>query len=139
MAGMQGGMPVSYVVLCEDLTVQSASNGTAQTYIITPKQYWGLGLNLSDFICGLRIKSSGDSNAGAGVTLTWQWSLDGKTWKTGTTVISEKTTADDYTGSHAVTSEQTPFVRLLASVRDTGTTIQKSSLISVWGYYRFRT
>lgn len=134
-----GSSSVIYLVLCEDLTLQSASDGHAQTHVITPKGNWGLGLNLGDFLAGLRIKSSSDNNAGAGVTLLWQWSLDGKTWKTGSTVIAEKTTVDDYTGSHAVTTEQTPFVRLIASVRDTAMTVQKSANISVWGYYRFRT
>jgi len=131
--------PAVYLVLCEDLTIQSSFNGNTQTHVVTPKAHWGMGFNLSDFIAGLRIKSSSDPNAGAGVTLTWQWSLDGKSWNTGTTVISEKTSTGDYTGTHAVTAEQTPFVRLIVNVRDTAVTAQKSANITVWAYYRFRT
>jgi hypothetical protein len=136
---MKGNPPVLYLILVEDLLVQSASNGAVQTYIITPKQYWGMGVNLAEFLAGLRIRTLTDANAGAGVTVKWEYSLDGKTWKTGSTVITEKTAVDDYTGIHNANSEQTPFVRLKIEVRDTAAAAQKAALISVFAYYKFRT
>ena len=87
--------PAVYVNLCEDLLVASTSTGGVRTIVLTPKQYWGMGLNLAEVTGGLRIRSGFD--VGVGVTLKWQWSLDGKTWKAASaTMITEQTTADDF-------------------------------------------
>lgn len=127
--------PAVYVNFVDDLTATSMAGGQVKTFIATPKKLWGLGLNLAEFTAGLRIKLP-DNNCG--VTIKWQWSLDGHTWTTGATVITEKTAAGDYTGVHNTISEQMPFARLIVEVRDTGATSQKSAVLSVWGYYRYR-
>jgi len=127
--------PAVYLNFFEDVTACSNANGSVRTIVVTPKRVWGLGLNLSDFTAGLRIKQP---DATFGITLKWQWSLDGKTWITGSTVISEKSAANDYAGSHNVVAEQLPFVRLIAEIRDTASAAQKTGQVSIWGYYRFR-
>lgn len=127
--------PAVYVNYCEDLTVESNAQGGVRVTVVVPKRMWGLGLNLGEFVAGLRIKSA---DANCGITLKWQWSLDGKTWKTGATVITEKTANDDYTGLHTAIAEQMPFSRLILEVRDTTLTSQKTASVSVWGYYKYR-
>ena len=127
--------PAVYVNFVEDHLVTSLAAGGTRTFVITPKKYWGMGFNLQDFLAGLQIKSASPN---VGVTLKWQWSLDGRSWNTGATVVTEKTGNGDYTGTHATESEQTPFVRLIAEVRATAGSTQETADVSVWGYYRFR-
>lgn len=71
--------PAVYVNLVEDVVVSSTATGGVRTTVLTPKQYWGMGINLAEVTGGLRIRPGFD--AGVGITLKWQWSLDGKTWK----------------------------------------------------------
>ena len=94
-------------------------------------------MNLESFLAGLRIVK-GDTNFG--VKVIWQYSLDNVNWKDGASdIISEKTTADDYTGTMSTASEMTPYVRLAVSIRDTTAATQVTAVISVWGYYKYRT
>ncbi len=132
--------PAVYITLCEDRVVASNSDGSTRTVVLTPKKFWGLGMNLHELFVGFRIKDSGDSNDGAGVTIKWQWSLDAKTWKTGNDVITMKTNPDDYSGIYGTQAHLAPFVRLIAEVKDATVpaATQKTSMISVWGYFKFR-
>jgi len=129
--------PAVYTTQVEDFLITSNSNGSARDIVITPKKLWGLGLNLESFLAGLRIVK-GDTNFG--VKVIWQYSLDNVNWKDGASdIISEKTTADDYTGTMSTASEMTPYVRLAVSIRDTTAATQVTAVISVWGYYKYRT
>lgn len=131
--------PAVYVNYVEDQLVTSLADGSTRTWVITPKKFWGLGFNLQDFLAGLQIRNASPN---VGVTLRWQWSLDGRNWNTVTSgpgVIAEQTANGDYTGTHATPGEQTPYVRLTAEVRHaTQGSTQETADISVWGYYRFR-
>lgn len=124
-----------YLNFCDDLFVTSLGTGAVQKYLITPKKFFGLGLNLAEFVAGLRIS---DLSASGGVTLKWQWSLDGVIWSDGSTVMSEKTAKGDYRAVFSTTDELLPFVRVILEIRDTTVTAQKTAQVSVWGYYKFR-
>jgi hypothetical protein len=123
-----------YVVNTEDLQVESLGGGAIRKYVVTPKKFWGLAMGSTVFVAGLRI-SELDPNAG--VTVKYQWSLDGAVWQTGSTVVTEKTSPGDYTGEHTTTSEKTPFGRLLVEVRDTTSSNQLTGQISVFEYVRY--
>lgn len=127
--------PAVYLNFCDDLFITSLGTGAAQKYVITPKKFIALGLNLAEFVAGLRI-SNLDTNGG--ITLKWQWSLDGVIWSDGSTVMSEKTAKGDYRAVFSTNDELLPFVRLILEVRDTTAALQKTAQVSVWGYYKFR-
>lgn len=131
-----GTQNAQYICFVEDMTVQSYSNGAGQTFVITPSQYFPMGLNLSALYVGLRIKNP---DATVGVTTKAEWSLDGKNWKSASsTVITEKSAADDYTGGFTAAAEVFPYVRVIVTVRDTALTAMKTAQITVWGYYLYR-
>ncbi len=118
----------------QDITLLSNVDGTVRTTILTPREKWGLPLGLSELLVGLRVS---DLTTNGGVTIKWQWSLDGRTWKTGTTIITEKTSANDYTGDFSAPAERTPFGRVVAEVRDTVASNQISATVTSWGLYRY--
>jgi hypothetical protein len=127
--------PAAYVNLCEDATFVSMATGGVQTHVISPKKQWGMGLNLAELVVGMKMSSG----AGCGVTIKFQWSLDGSKWMTvGTALIPEKTADGDYVGLTASASELLPFVRVIAEVRNPSGADQKSVSLSVWAYYKFR-
>jgi hypothetical protein len=128
------GPKAVYVGVAEDLQVESLALGGVRKYVVTPKKYWGLPMASTQFMAGLRL---GEISSNGGVTVKYQWSLDGVVWKTGATLIPEKTQSDDYTGDHVVGSEKTPFGRLLVEVRDTTSTAQVTAEISVYQYVRY--
>jgi hypothetical protein len=130
--------PAVYINLCEDVLFSSNANGTAQTAVLTPKKYWGLGLNLAELVLGLRVKGL---TSGGEVTVKWQWSLDGSIWMDGSPVGAPRTTdGDSPNGVFNANAEMMPWSRLVLSVRDTaGTPVnQKTAQVSAWAYYKFR-
>lgn len=128
--------PALYLNLCEDMWVYSLGAGGIQRYVLTPKKYWGLGLNLAEVFAGLRIKSP-DNNFG--ITIKWDYSLDGTVFKTSSTaIITEKSTADDYTGIFNTATELPPFGRIVAEVRATTGAAQVGAQVSLWQYLKYR-
>lgn len=124
-----------YLLNCQDRTVESSDGGEARTYVITPKDYWGLGLGMRQFIVGLRINQP--KSPQFRVTLKWQWSLDGQVWVTGPTLLGNITAPGDHKGSLASQSDMLPFGRVVAEVDAASGTAQESALVTVWGLYKF--
>lgn len=129
--------PAVYVNLCTDLYVNSLATGGTNTYVLTPTKYFGLGLNLAEFVACLRISDMAGTNAG--VKLIWQYSFDGSSWKDGDDVITTKTTKGESVGAFSTNLQLTPFVRVALQISQTVTpTTQTTAQVSVWGYYKFR-
>ena len=123
-----------YINLCEDTLFSSNATGTTQTVVLTPKKYWGLGLNLEEMVLGLRIRNL---TSGGKVSVKWQWSLDGSTWINGT-MSTAQTTDGDTTTVFNTTAELMPWSRLILSVEDVGTSAQKTAQVSAWSYCKYR-
>ncbi len=91
-----------YVQIQDDMIVESLSGGAIKTYVLTPKQYWGLPMASLSFLAGMSITQL---SANAGITVKYQWSLDGVNWNTGVgTVIAEKVVLGDTTATNQVTA-----------------------------------
>jgi len=119
----------------QDITLLSNADGSARTTILTPSQYWGLPLGISDLLAGLRVSQL---TTNAGVTVKWQYSLDGRFWRTGATVISQVTAVDDYTALFNTAAQKTPFGRLVAELQDTSVgNSQMTAVVTSWGLYRY--
>lgn len=132
---MQGA---TYINIVENLLIQTTPTGTQVTYVLTPQRDFSRGLNLAKFIAYLRLMNI---SASAGVTLRAQWSADQTDWKDATTAIgSQRTTNGNFDGEHATATELAPYYRIVAEIVATGgSTLQQSAVISVWGYYLYRT
>jgi hypothetical protein len=124
-----------YINLCEDVLFSSNANGTTQTTVLTPKKYWGLGLNLAELMLGLRIQNL---TASGEVIVKWQWSLDGSTWMDGASTPVSRTTSGDSTALFNTTSDFMPWSRLVLSLKDTTSSSQKTAQVSAWAYFKFR-
>lgn len=124
-----------YVNYIQDVLLASNADGGLRRVVITPKQFWGLTLGMSAFTAGMRITTI---DANSGITLKWQWSLDGSIWKTSSDVIAEKVSPDDYSGVFNTAADMMPFGRVVADVRATSGSTQKMTQVSVWGYYQYR-
>ena len=127
--------PAVYFNVIDDEWVQSLSNGTFKKYTLTPTKAWGLGLNLAECSVVVRIKNA---DATFGITITVEFSPDGKTWTAGASaVITEKSAAGDYVGVHSTTAEILPYYRVCAQVRDTSVAAVKTAQVSVWQYMKY--
>ena len=127
--------PALYINLCEDVLFSSNANGTPQTAVLTPKKYWGLGLNLTEMVLGLRIRNLTPGGTGK-VTIKWQWSLDGSTWLNSSMAAVVQTADGDTTHPFNTASQLMPWSRLILSVEDTGTS-QITAQISAWSYCKY--
>lgn len=127
-----------YVEIVSDLYVSSKANGGARTWMITPKERWSLGLGLQSILAILRVSSP---DATVRISVKWEYSADGCTWKTrSTALVNQVSLADDYPGSllrSAAPTEFMPYVRLIVVVDDSGGTAEMGAFISVWGYYQY--
>jgi hypothetical protein len=128
--------PALYLNILEGTYLYSLGAGGVQRYVLAPKKYWALGLNVQEVFGGLRIKSP---DANFGLTLKWDYSLDGIGFKTSSTaIITEKSAADDYTGIFNAATELPPFGRIIAEVRATTGSTQVGAQVSVWQYMKYR-
>lgn len=123
-----------YVNYVSDTLLASDADGSVRTVVITPRRFWGLPLGMGELLVGLRVEGR---ETGFGVTLKWQWSLDGSRWVTGSTIGQERTTDGDFLAVFNAVAEKTPFGRVVAEVRDTGSASQKTATCSAWGYYHY--
>lgn len=123
-----------YVTNVEDLQIESLGGGGIRKYVITPRKYWALPMGSTTFLAGMRIS---ELDLNCGITVRYQWSLDGVVWNTGATIITEKTLVGDTTGDHVVGAGKTPFGRLLVEVRDTTSAGQVTGQVSVYTYVRY--
>ncbi len=132
------GKGATYIALVEDLLVTSNADGTSRMTIITDKDLWGMGLNLSSLLGCLRVSSLSNN---AGVLLGLQYSFDGNAWlDASTVVVAEQTAVGSDTGSFSTVEELTPFIRIVARVREvTSPTTEVTARISAWLYLKFRT
>ncbi len=126
----------TYIQFQDDVLLDANGDGSAKTHILTPKAYWSLGLGLNAFIACLNVTELAPN---CGVTVKWQWSVDGVNWNTGATVITEKTAMGSYTGSQTSRTELTPYCRIVLEVRDTVGTVQVTARLSAWGHYWYQT
>jgi len=127
--------PAVYVNFVEDMGIVCFSSGGVRTYYVTPKKYYGLGMNLDEVLVCLRIKNR---SVTAGITVKNEYSFDGQNWTDGTTVIAQQTAAGDSKGSLDA-SLLPPFVRFKVEVVDTGASSEQAADITMWGYYKYRT
>lgn len=51
-------LPGIHIACVEDEDYSSKHNGTAVTYVVTPKRFWGLGLGATALMAMLRINST---------------------------------------------------------------------------------
>ena len=128
--------PAVYVNLCTEQLFTSLATGVVQTYPLTPARFYGLGLNLAEFVGCMRINDI--NGTGATVKLIWQYSFDGATWKDGSDVIGDQTAKENYTGAISTNTQLTPYVRVALKVWQATPTVQVWAVVSVWGYYKFR-
>ncbi len=127
----------AWIPCCEDLLITSNATGTMRQLVLTPQRYWNAGQNLAEVVACLRIANL---SAGGAVLLKAQYSFDGKKWKTSTTlVLAEKTADDDYVGVFNVNTEVLPWWRIVVEIRDQGAAAQKTALVSLWQYMKYRT
>ncbi len=133
---MRSGSAAVYMALVEDVNITSNSDGTARMHVLSPIAANAMGLNLASFLCCMRISSL---STNGGVTVKYQFSFDGVNWQdAASALISEKTSAGSSEGLHNTETEQTPFLRIVATVRDTVGSAQINAPVSVWGYYKYR-
>lgn len=126
------GMKPVYVNLIDDIEVISRSNGEKREYIVTPKRQWALGLGLTRFMLGLKIKGL---ETNGGVKAIWQMSFDGVEWEDGATIITEQTSDTTAIGTQTAVGELTPYCRIKVEVRDTTTTAEIGATLTAWAYY----
>ena len=131
---MSCGMKPLYVNYIDDQNLLSKAGGEIRKFIIVPKGIWGLPLGMDKYLVGVDLDQL-DTNAG--VTVKWQWSLDGSKWLDGDTLITEKTSNGTFTGTLSNANQMTPFGRVVVEVRDTTTANQVGGMISAWGYYQY--
>ena len=122
----------NYVQYVDDELFSANGDGTARKTILTPKSAWALGLGIKQFLAGLDVT---ELSTNAGVTVRWEWSLDGVKWNTGSTLVTEKTAMGQYTGPQTTTAELAAYSRIVVEVRDTVGTTQATARLSAWGLY----
>ena len=129
--------PAVYVELVEDMSVVSLATGTARTYVIVPKKYYGLGMNLDEVVACLRVRNA---TANVGITTKAQWSFDAQVWEdyVASSVISQVTSDGDYRGKLDASDNLPPFIRLVIEVIATSGSAQVGADVTAWGYYKFR-
>lgn len=123
-----------YVVNTQDTTLASLQGGATKSVVVTPKGYWGLPMGARSIVAGLRLTNLANN---AGVTLKWQWSLDGVNWNSGSTVIGEQTADGAYTGELSIATELLPYGRFVVEIRDTTSTTQVDGVASVYEYVKY--
>lgn len=131
---MSCGMKPVYINFTDGTNLLSKAGGEVRKYVVTPKKFWGLGLGLEKFMAGLSLDQI---DANTGVTVRWQWSLDGCGWQDGDIIVTEKTTNGAFAGVLNNANQMTPFCRVVVEVRDTTSAGQVGANISTWGYYQY--
>lgn len=123
-----------FVNLVSSRRIDSGAGGVPATHALSPPDQYSLGLGISEIAVGLEIA---ELDVNGGVTVKMEWSWDGRLWRVGSTVIAEKTGVDVYTGVFNTAAERTPFLRVIAEIRDTTTTAPVGGTVNAWAVYRY--
>lgn len=122
------------VSLCASRRIDSAAGGAVATHVLSAPDHYRLALGVDEIVVGADLTAL-DANAGVAIRIEWSW--DGLKWRLGTTVITEKTAVDVYTGVFNTAAERTPFVRVIAEVRDVTTTAPVGATLDAWALYKY--